>query len=148
MLRRNQRIEDADYWDFSFSGLKTAVVELVRGLEEAGTLAEEVPHVAAAFQEAAVDVLATKTLRAVEHTGCPRVVLGGGVSANGRLREVFAERLGGDGRLFHASPRLSLDNGAMVARAARFRWKVGHAASENASASASLAFPGMTAGAA
>jgi N6-L-threonylcarbamoyladenine synthase len=148
MLRRNQRIGDVDYWDFSFSGLKTAVVELVRGLEDAGTLAAEVPHVAAAFQEAAVDVLATKTLRAVEHTGCARVVLGGGVSANGRLREVFAERLGSGGRLYHASPRLSLDNGAMVARAARFRWDVGGAARDDATASASLPFPGMTVGAA
>ena len=148
MLRRNQRLDDTDYWDFSFSGLKTAVAELVRGLDEAGTLPDEVPHVAAAFQEAAVDVLAAKTLRAVEHTGCARVALGGGVSANGRLREVLAERLAGGGRLFHATPRLSLDNGAMVARAARFRWEVGGAASDDASASASLAFPGMMVGAA
>ena len=144
MLRRNQRPEDPDFCDFSFSGLKTAVVDLVRTLEHEGRVAEETPHVAAAFQEAAVDVLAAKTLRAVQETGCDRVVLGGGVSANRRLREVVAERLGPGAMLFHASPRLSLDNGAMVARAARFRFERGEVASPDASATAALPFPGLT----
>lgn len=143
MLKGNQGPGDPDFYDFSFSGLKTAVAELVRRLERAGTLAEELPHVAAAFQEAAVDVLVSKTLRAVEETGCPRVLLGGGVSANGRLREEFVRRLGPQGRLFHASPRLSLDNGAMVARAARFRYELGHLAVGDTSARADLPFPGL-----
>ena len=93
MLRRNQKPGDADFYDFSFSGLKTAVVELVRTLEQEERLESERPHVAAAFQEAAVDVLAAKTMRAVEQTGCLRVVLGGGVSANMPLREEISRRL-------------------------------------------------------
>jgi len=143
MLRGNQRSGDPDYYDFSFSGLKTAVAELVRKLDADGVLEAERANVAAAFQDAAVEVLAAKTMRAVEETGCPRVLLGGGVSANGRLRDEIADRLGGSGRLFRASTRLSLDNGAMVARAARFRYDLGHVASAAASASADLDFPGL-----
>ncbi|MGD8319865.1 MAG: tRNA (adenosine(37)-N6)-threonylcarbamoyltransferase complex transferase subunit TsaD [Gemmatimonadota bacterium] len=143
MLRGGQAPEDPDYYDFSFSGLKTAVVELVRRIEERGSMGPERPHVAAGFQEAAVDVLVSKTLRAVEETGCRRVLVAGGVSANGRLREELARRLGADGTVFRASPRLSLDNGAMVARAARFRYDLGEVASDEVSASAALAFPGL-----
>ncbi len=143
MLRGGQRPGDSGYYDFSFSGLKTAVVELAGRLEHKGTLLPERPHVAAGFQEAAVDVLASKTMRAVEETGCSRVLLGGGVSANGRLREELQARLGNDGTLFHASPRLALDNGAMVARAARFRYDRGDVAPIDASARADLPFPGL-----
>jgi N6-L-threonylcarbamoyladenine synthase len=143
MLARSQSPEGADYYDFSFSGLKTAVVELVRSLEAQGRLDGERAHVAASFQEAAVDVLASKTLRAVDETGCRRVLVGGGVSANAALRKELARRLGDDGRLFVSSPRLALDNGAMVARAARFRYERGELATERSSASASLAFPGL-----
>ena len=98
---------------------------------------------ARAFQDAAVDVLVAKTLRAVEETGCRRVVLGGGVSANRALRAEMASRLDG-GRVLWASPRLSLDNGAMVARAARFRYERGDVGAPDGSASASLAFPGLS----
>ena len=143
MLRRNQRPGDPGYYDFSFSGLKTAVVDLVRKLDAEGTIEAERDHVAAAFQEAAVDVLASKTMRAVEETGCRRVILGGGVSANGRLRKELSQRLGSSGNLHFASPRLSLDNAAMVARAARFRHDRGEVAPLDASASANSAFPGL-----
>ncbi|MEX2468035.1 MAG: tRNA (adenosine(37)-N6)-threonylcarbamoyltransferase complex transferase subunit TsaD [Gemmatimonadota bacterium] len=143
MLRRNQSPRTSEYYDFSFSGLKTAVGDLVSGLEARGPLAGEIPHVAAAFQEAAVDVLVSKTLRAVERTGCRRVLMGGGVSVNRRLREKMTAALGPAGRLFHASARLSLDNGAMVARAARFHHDRGESAPMHGSASASLPFPGL-----
>jgi N6-L-threonylcarbamoyladenine synthase len=143
MLRRAQRTSDPDYYDFSFSGLKTAVVELIRRLDASGTIGVERAHVAAAFQPAVVDVLAGKTMRAVEATGCNRVLVGGGVSANRPLREELLRRLGRDGRLFHGSPRLSLDNAAMVARAARFRFDRGQAAPPEATAAADLAFPGL-----
>jgi N6-L-threonylcarbamoyladenine synthase len=143
MLRSEQRPGDDDYYDFSFSGLKTAVWNMVSSLEAAGTLSARRADVAAAFQEAAVDVLVSKTLRAVEQTGCPRVLLGGGVSANQRLREEMAARLGPGGRVFRASPRLSLDNGAMVARAGRFRLEAGETASLETSALARLPFPGL-----
>ncbi|MDH5590615.1 MAG: tRNA (adenosine(37)-N6)-threonylcarbamoyltransferase complex transferase subunit TsaD, partial [Gemmatimonadota bacterium] len=144
MLRGGQRAGDADFYDFSFSGLKTAAVDLVRVLELEGRLEGERAHVATAFQEAAVDVLASKVMRAVEETGCRRVLLGGGVSANGRLKEALAHRLGSDGRLFHASARLSLDNGAMVARAARFRFDRGEVAALDVAPSAGLSFPGLS----
>jgi N6-L-threonylcarbamoyladenine synthase len=148
MLRRNQTPDQSDYFDFSFSGLKTAVVEVARSVGESGTEARaaEVPHIAASFQSAAVDVLVSKTLRAVEETGCTRVVLGGGVSANTLLRSEMARRLwamDSAGKVFHASPRLSLDNGAMVARAARFRFDRGDVGDFETSASARLPFPGL-----
>jgi N6-L-threonylcarbamoyladenine synthase len=143
MLRGNTDPADPDYYDFSFSGLKTAVATLVERLGREGSLESERKNVAASFQAAVVDVLASKTLRAVEATGCRRVLLGGGVSANRHLRSVLGDRLGAEGRLFHASPRLSLDNGAMVAKAALFRLGRGDVASLEVSADASLPFPDM-----
>lgn len=153
MLRRNQTPDRSDYWDVSFSGLKTAVVELVRSIETEGgseAVTAATPDIAASFQAAATDVLVAKTMRAVEQLGCPRVLLGGGVSANTRLRSemelALKDHVGGsDGyRLFVASPRLSLDNGAMVARAARFRHDRGEHDPPSGGASAGLAFPGLT----
>jgi N6-L-threonylcarbamoyladenine synthase len=146
MLRRDQSPETSDYYDFSFSGLKTAVANLVHELDGMGMLEVRKDDVAAAFQEAAVDVLVSKTLRAVEETGCRRVLLGGGVAANGRLREVKRERLantGPDSRLFFGSTRLSLDNAAMVARAARFHFPRSDEPPPEVEASAGLPFPGM-----
>ena len=144
MLRSDQNPEDADYFDFSFSGLKTAVVQEVEAVRTRGALESEKASLARAFQDAVVDVLVSKTLRAVEVTGCRRVLLGGGVSANGALKSEMARRLGPDGRLFHASPRLSLDNGAMVARAAAFRLGVGEVATPELTAEATMPFPGLT----
>jgi N6-L-threonylcarbamoyladenine synthase len=146
MLRGNQLPGTPEYYDFSFSGLKTAVATLVSGLEKEGRLEEERQHVAASFQGAAVDVLVSKTHRAVEETGCGRVLLGGGVSANRRLKAEMASRLGEGGRVFSASSRLSMDNGAMVARAALFRLERGDVGSLEVSASANLPFPNLSSG--
>jgi N6-L-threonylcarbamoyladenine synthase len=143
MLRRNQRPGDDDFYDFSFSGLKTAVVNLVHEIKADRSLDPEREHVAASFQEAVTDVLTEKTMRAVEEKDCPRVLLGGGVAANGRLREALAKRLEPDGLLLKGSPRLSLDNGAMVARAGAFRLERGEVASLDASADPNLPFPGL-----
>jgi len=143
MLRRNQRPGDDDFYDFSFSGLKTAVVTLVREIEADRSLEPEKEDVAASFQAAVVDVLTEKTMRAVEETDCPRVLLGGGVSANRRLCEALSKRLEPDGVLLNASPRLSLDNGAMVARAGAFRLGRGEVASLYASPDPNLPFPGL-----
>jgi N6-L-threonylcarbamoyladenine synthase len=144
MLRRNQLPSDPAYYDFSFSGLKTATAILAAKLEQDGVIEEEKAHVAAAFQEAVVDVLASKTMRAVEETGCRRVLVGGGVSANQRLQEELAHRLGADSRLFYASPRLSQDNGAMVAQAALFHLERGNVGSLEVSADSSQLFPNLT----
>ena len=121
MMRANARSGGRVPLDFSFSGLKTAVARTVARLEETGEVEDERAHLAASFQEAAVDVLTRKTLAAMEAVGCDRLLLGGGVSANGPLRERFRQRLGARGRLFTGSPRVSLDNGAMIARAGQFR---------------------------
>ncbi|MBX6362896.1 MAG: tRNA (adenosine(37)-N6)-threonylcarbamoyltransferase complex transferase subunit TsaD [Gemmatimonadetes bacterium] len=143
MLAANQRPGDADYYDFSFSGLKTAVLTRVRELEAAGRLPSEVPNLAASFQAAVVDVLVAKTMRAVEEKGCRRVLIGGGVAASRALRRGLAEALGEGGRLFHPTPRLATDNGAMIARAALFHYEAGHLAPLDVTARADLPFPGL-----
>lgn len=143
MLASNQRPGDDDYFDFSFSGLKTAVLTRVRELEAGGRLAGEVANLAASFQAAVTDVLVEKTLRAAEEKGCRRVVLGGGVAANQALRSALAEGLGPDGELYHPSPRLATDNGAMIARAALFHYQRGDVAGLDVTARADLPFPGL-----
>jgi len=143
MLSPSQRPDDPGYWDVSFSGLKTAVLHTVRQVYEDGMFDERRADVAAAFEVAAVDVLASKTMRAVEATECRRVLIGGGVAANRRLRDELTARLGASGRLFHASPRLSMDNGAMIARAGLFRFRRGDTAPADVTASSSLPFPGL-----
>jgi len=143
MLRGGQSPDDPDYLDVSFSGLKTAVSTRVAEVAHQGKLERERAHLAAAFQEAVVDTLVSKTMRAVEVTGCPRVLMGGGVSVNQALRQEMTSRLGDGGEVFWASPRLSLDNGAMVARAAAFRLERGEVAGPELSARAALPFPGL-----
>ncbi|MGX7681010.1 tRNA (adenosine(37)-N6)-threonylcarbamoyltransferase complex transferase subunit TsaD [Jatrophihabitans sp. DSM 45814] len=100
---------------FSFSGLKTAVARWVEARERAG---EPVPvnDVAASFQEAVVDVLTTKAIRAAKDDGIDFLLLGGGVAANSRLRALAAFRCEQAGiRLRVPRPGLCTDNGAMVA---------------------------------
>jgi N6-L-threonylcarbamoyladenine synthase len=100
---------------FSFSGLKTAVARWVEARERAG---EPVPvaDVAASFQEAVVDVLTTKAIRAATEAGIDQLLLGGGVAANSRLRELAAQRCAKAGiRMRVPRPGLCTDNGAMVA---------------------------------
>ena len=98
-------------YNFSFSGLKTAVARYI----------EQTPYsvradVAASFQEAIVDVLLLKSLRACKDSGIDRLVIAGGVAANSRLRQVATERAAAQGvRLHIPSPGLCTDNGAMVA---------------------------------
>jgi N6-L-threonylcarbamoyladenine synthase len=144
LLRGGQDPDSSEFYDFSFSGLKTAVGLQVAELEGEGRIDTERANVAASFQATAVRVLVEKTMRAVEATGHRKVLLGGGVSANGPLKAALRERLGEDGRLVVGSPRISLDNGAMIARAAAFRIAAGDLGDEWLNASAGLAFPGMT----
>jgi N6-L-threonylcarbamoyladenine synthase len=108
--------------DFSFSGLKTAVLHLTRG--ERGP-PPPVPESAAAFQEAVVDVLATKAARAAERERVRAVLLSGGVAANGPLRLAIAER--SPAPLLVPPPALCTDNGAMVAACAYYRFEAGRA---------------------
>ena len=119
-------------YDFSFSGLKTAVLRTVEGIK--GEL--PVADLAASFQEAVVDTLAGKTLQAGEQFGARQIALAGGVAANLPLRQRI-ERL--SPVPVHVPPvRLCTDNGAMIAAAAYWRFRSGERASLDLEAIASL----------
>jgi N6-L-threonylcarbamoyladenine synthase len=144
MLRRDQAPGDADYYDVSFSGLKTAVLHAVRDAEAAGTIEERKPHIARAFQDALIETLAEKTARAAGQYQRRRVVLGGGVACNGALVAAVRERVAPLGAAVYApSPRLATDNAAMIARAGLFRLERGETAGLELSAFATMALPGM-----
>jgi len=109
--------DDERRHDFSFSGLKTAVVNHVRKHPDVATA-----DVAASFQEAVVDVLVTKARRAAQEVGAKGLCLGGGVAANSALRARFAEACAEDGiRAFVPSRAMCTDNAAMIAAAGWWR---------------------------
>ena len=132
-------------YDFSFSGLKTAVLREVEGYRARG---EPIPvdGLAAAFEEAVVDALATKTLAAARDHGVASVALGGGVAANRALRAALAERLAGDGlSLLVPPPAWCTDNGAMIGAAAGYRLAAGDRADAALEAVPNLALPWLDA---
>ncbi len=117
-----------DPFAFSFSGLKTAVLYHVSDMPEAERAARQA-DIAAAFQRAAVTALVKTTMRAVGKMRAKRLVLAGGVAANGGLREGIAEACERRGvQVFRPSPILCTDNGAMVARAGAFWFATGRRA--------------------
>lgn len=127
-LTRPKDLERHRY-DFSFSGLKTAVARWVEQREAAG---EPVPlaDVAASFREAVVDVLVSKAIAACTDLGVPRLLLGGGVVANRRLREVAEQRADAAGIALRIPPlSLCTDNGAMIAALGARLIMAGHPAS-------------------
>ncbi len=103
--------------DFSFSGVKTAVLNHVNQQHLKG-IELRLGDICASFQEAVVDVLVAKTIMAARQNNIDTVVVGGGVSANARLREHFDERCKAEGLSFHApQPIYCTDNAAMIALA-------------------------------
>ena len=108
-----------DNFDFSFSGLKTAVLRLVEAGSPDGGLTDEMKQeIAREFEEAVADVLVAKTLRAVDQYGANSVVMGGGVSANSYIRERLKQALTDEGevaKLLICPPEFSTDNALMVA---------------------------------
>ena len=106
-------------WDFSFSGLKTAVLRIVRKMEE-DHQALPVNDLAASFQEAVVDVLLEKTLHAAEEFSAREILVAGGVSANRALREAFQSKSPVKVNIPHIS--LCTDNAAMIATAGYYRF--------------------------
>ena len=103
--------------DFSFSGLKTAVLNHVNQQKQKNQL-PRIPDICASFQEAVTDVLVKKTLRAAHQQKIGTIVLGGGVSANSRLRKAFHTSCQQEGLSFHVpKPVYCTDNAAMIALA-------------------------------
>jgi len=120
---------DKHRYDFSFSGLKTAVARWVERERDAGN---EIPlaDVAASFREAVVDVLIGKAVAACTDLDVPRLLLGGGVVANARLREVATARCAEQGIELRIPPlSLCTDNGAMIAALGAQLVMAGHEAS-------------------
>ncbi|MFC9873659.1 tRNA (adenosine(37)-N6)-threonylcarbamoyltransferase complex transferase subunit TsaD [Nocardia salmonicida] len=108
---------DARY-DFSFSGLKTAVARYVEAAQRQGITADQlpIPDIAASFQEAVADVLTMKAVRAAMDVGVDTIVLGGGATANSRIRSLAEERCAAAGLTLRVpKPRLCTDNGVMIA---------------------------------
>ncbi|HET8597316.1 MAG TPA: tRNA (adenosine(37)-N6)-threonylcarbamoyltransferase complex transferase subunit TsaD, partial [Castellaniella sp.] len=114
--------------DFSFSGLKTAVLTRMRGLQAEGRETDPAARadLAASTEAAIVDVLAAKSLQALQRTGLKTLVVAGGVGANRHLRERLRSAMAGlGGEAYFPPPQLCTDNGAMIAWAAALRAKAG-----------------------
>ena len=128
-LSRAEDLRGDNRHNFSFSGLKTAVARHVEAAEREGRVIS-VEDVCASFQEAVCDVLTAKAVRACQDTGANVLLLGGGVAANSRLRELAAERCGAAGIELRV-PRFNLctDNGVMIAALAAQRIHEGAGAS-------------------
>jgi N6-L-threonylcarbamoyladenine synthase len=124
-------------YDFSFSGLKTAVITHVRKHPEAATA-----DVAASFQQAVVDVLVAKARRAARDSGAKAMALGGGVAANSLLRERFLDACTEDGlHGFLPSRAMCTDNAAMVAAAAWWRLRADGPTALDTGAEPNLSLP-------
>jgi N6-L-threonylcarbamoyladenine synthase len=116
---------EPDSYDFSFSGLKSAVLA---ALNQARMKGRELPpaQVARGFQESVIDVLVEKAIRAARAYGAKQLLLAGGVAANRGLRDRLAERCAVDGLPLLAPPlALCTDNAAMIGAAAYLKWRQG-----------------------
>ena len=140
MLRRDQQVGDDDFYDMSFSGLKTAVMLAVKSNADMGQSSK---HIARGFQDALIETLAEKVARAVRATGRNKVVLGGGVACNRALIDAIRRRVGHQVAVFAPSPRIATDNAAMIARAGLFRAERREWAALDLAASSGTSIPGM-----
>ncbi|MEW6623666.1 MAG: tRNA (adenosine(37)-N6)-threonylcarbamoyltransferase complex transferase subunit TsaD [Bacillota bacterium] len=106
---------EEDSFDFSFSGLKTAVINYLHKLEESGQTID-VPEIAASFQEAIFEVLVKKTIRAAKFKQVKTIALAGGVAANSYFKDLMSKAAYEEGiTLFYPSPIFCTDNAAMIA---------------------------------
>ncbi len=120
---------EKDSLDFSFSGTKTAVINYMHSAQQRGETVKPA-DVAASFQQAVIEVLVNKAVRAVKEAGYCELALAGGVACNSELRRQLGEALAKEGiGLYIPSPILCTDNGAMVAAAAYRKAREGHYAS-------------------
>jgi N6-L-threonylcarbamoyladenine synthase len=144
MVRRDQTPDDADYYDVSFSGLKTAVLNAVKAAGPA--IDAERAAIARAFQDSLIDTLVEKTVRAARQFRRERVVLGGGVACNRSLAAAMRARFEDRGvQVFAPAPRFATDNAAMIARAGLFHLERGERSSLDLNAFASQPIPGLVA---
>lgn len=127
-------------FDFSFSGLKTAVLYAVK---DSANIESDKADLAASFQAAAFDVLCDKMVRALEYTGYETAVLGGGVACSRTLAQTAVEAVRGRSRIVVAQPRLNADNAAMIARAGWFHLTEGRPSDLYLDANPSLPWPGL-----
>lgn len=142
MFRRDQSPGDDDYYDVSFSGLKTAVLLATRASQD---LEGDKASLARGFQDALIDTLVEKTLRAAQAYSRQRVVLGGGVACNRTLVAAVSARAAPLGAaVFAPSPRFATDNAAMIARAGLYHFELGERAGLELNAFASLPIPGLS----
>ncbi|HEX6616045.1 MAG TPA: tRNA (adenosine(37)-N6)-threonylcarbamoyltransferase complex transferase subunit TsaD [Gemmatimonadales bacterium] len=144
MLQELDR-EGAHRYDFSFSGLKTAVLRAVRppGAEPPALDDAARADVARGFQDAAIEVLVAKTAHAVEALGYDTAMIGGGVACNRTLVAALRERLAGRARVSVASPRLNTDNAAMIAAAGAWRLARGERSGWDLEPRDDLPIPGL-----
>lgn len=143
MVRKSDAPGSADYYQFSFSGLKTAVLNAVRSSED---IERDRADVARGFQDALVGSLVEKTFRAARANRRERIVLGGGVACNSALVAAMRERVAEIGAtVFAPSPRLATDNAAMIARAGLFHFERGERSPMDLNAFASQPIPGLAA---
>lgn len=112
--------------DFSFSGMKSAVLNILNTAAMRGEQLDQA-DLAAAFQQAVIEVLVRKTLVALEQTGAKTLLLAGGVAANDLLRETLALELAQRGiSFYYPPPALCTDNGAMIATAGYYHYRRGN----------------------
>jgi N6-L-threonylcarbamoyladenine synthase len=143
MVRRNDTPGSDDYYQFSFSGLKTAILNAVRDSDD---IERDKPHIARGFQDALIGSLVEKTFRAADEFRRNRIVLGGGVACNSALVEAMRERTKEIGAtVFAPKPRLATDNAAMIARAGLFHFERGERSDLDLNAFASQPIPGLVA---
>ena len=114
---------EKDSFDFSFSGLKTAVLNYINQEKQAGRELNRA-DIAASFQQAVMDVIVEKSVNAVRHRGEDRLVLAGGVAANSKLRQMLGEACKANGiELYRPSIELCTDNAAMIGAAAYYKYR-------------------------
>jgi N6-L-threonylcarbamoyladenine synthase len=133
-------VAEADRWNFSFSGLKTAVL---RAVQKSDDLARDRADLARGFQDAAIAVLVAKTADAARAHGRTLVVLGGGVACNGALAAAMRSALEGDARVAVATPKLNTDNAGMIGAAGSWRLLAGERHGPELEARDTLPLPGL-----
>ena len=115
-------VPPADAFAFSFSGLKTAVL---RAVQQSDDVARDTPDLARGFQDAAIEVMVSKTVQAAHACARDLIVIGGGVASNRTLANAMREAAGSTIRIAVATPRLNTDNAAMIGAAGSWRLVAG-----------------------